>query len=159
MFVEIHVPGTNVHDIGVSAKVSRFKRCHGSLAQISVCGETPIILTPIRAKEKEAALIHGVEQKDRGLKQDVDMTNVWCSSYFRALITRVWSHVFYLTRFSSSLLRWESNFFSFRFKIVSLFPLGLTQSIDEKPAVSHITPYYIILGLKNCSLCSGKIQI
>ena len=44
------------------------KRCHGSLAQISVCGETPIILTPIRAKEKEAALIHGVEQKDRGLK-------------------------------------------------------------------------------------------
>lgn len=117
MFVEIHVPVTNVHDIGVSAKVYRFKRCHGSLAQISVCGETPIILTPIRAKEKEAALIHGVEQKDRGLKQDVDMTNVWCSSYFRALITRVLSHLFFF--FASSL---RVQFFLVQIQDCIIFP-------------------------------------
>lgn len=118
MFVEIHVPVTNVHDIGVSAKVYRFKRCHGSLAQISVCGETPIILTPIRAKEKEAALIHGVEQKDRGLKQDVDMTNVWCSSYFRAsMITRVLSPSFFF--FASSL---RVQFFLVQIQDCIIFP-------------------------------------
>ena len=120
MFVEIHVPGTNVHDIGVSAKVYIFKRCHGSLAQISVCGETHIILTPIRAKEKEAALIHGVEQKDRGLKQDVDMTNVWCSSYFRALITRVLSHSFFF--FASSL---KVQFFLVQIQDCIIFPSWL----------------------------------
>ena len=96
------------------------KRCHGSLAQISVCGETPIILTPIRAKEKEAALIHGVEQKYRGLKQDVDMTNVWCSSYFRALITRVLSHSFFFL--ASSL---KVQFFLVQIQDCIIFPSWL----------------------------------
>ena len=65
MFREIYVPSTDVHDIDVLADVlssgDRFKKCHGSLAQVKAFAKKKkkihIASPPIRAKQKKAALL------------------------------------------------------------------------------------------------------
>ena len=71
MFREIHGPSTDVHDIDVLADVlssgDRFKKCHGSLAQVKAFAK----------KNNKSISLHRQSElnkkRQRCFKQDIDM--------------------------------------------------------------------------------------